>query len=152
MEPSQVPIAEESPSTILFRPSKKRKIYRQRAQDDEDSTPATTTQASPIPQSEQSLEELITSNGNATLESDEVEGTSVPISEILRLRKRNKRIGGVEFKVEGSRARDGDSDGTMILRTDGEQGDEEGGQEVEVGGPRRFAPQTGTVGDVNRHM
>lgn len=147
-----MPISEESASTILFRPSKKRKIYRQRAQDDDNSTSATITQASPIPQSEQSLQELIMSNGNATLESDEVEATSVPISEILRLRKRNKRVGGVEFKVEGSKAKDGNNDGTMVMRREGEQGEDEGSQEVVIGGPRRFAPQTGTVGDVNRHM
>lgn len=61
-------------------------------------------------------------------------------------------MGGVEFKVEGSRAREDDNDRTLVLTREGEQGEEDGSQEVVIGGPRRFAPQTGTVGDVNRHM
>ena len=155
MEPNALLPAEE-PSTILFRPSKKRKIYRQRATDDDE--PTTTSLSnnskaqSPLPPAEQSSEELIISNGHgaeAALESEAVESTSVPISEILRLRKRNKRLGGVEFRVEGVKAREEMRDGALVLREDGE--DAEAG-DVVAGGPRRFAPQTGTVGDVNKHM
>jgi hypothetical protein len=149
MTSSSIPPAEE-PSTVLFRPSKKRKIYRQRARDDDEEAAATvqdtTKPQSPAAEQEQSLEDLITSNG-AVVEGDQVEGTAVSISEILRLRKRNKRVGGLEFKVSGHRSRgDGDEQGLVLREEEGEGG------EVTVGGTRRFAPQTGTVADVNKHM
>ena len=70
------------------------------------------------------------------------------MAEILRLRKlRRPRVGGVEFRAEGHIARD--DDGALIVRT------EEGGDVQNEAGPavvRKFAPQTGTVGDVNKHM
>lgn len=154
--PVPLPPAEE-PSTILFRPSKKRKIYRQRARDDDDDKEersATPHGVSNVPSpvnatgdKEQSLEELVTSNG-AAVEGDEVEGTKVSMAEILRLRKRNKRLGGVEFRVESHKSRDGNDEQALVLREEGEEGQ----GEVVVGAPRRFAPQTGTVGDVNKHM
>lgn len=138
----------DGPSTILLRPSKKRKIYRQKARDDEDDN--TTVQASDEqlstvigPSKEQSLEDLISTNG-ASIDGDEVEGTQVSMAEILRLRKRNKRLGGVEFKVENQKSRQ--DEGQALVLHEQEEGD------VVVGGPRRFAPQTGTVGDVNKHM
>jgi hypothetical protein len=144
---------QEQPETILFRPSKKRKIYRQRERGDEDDAITTDSQtANEVPASglettrEQSLQELISSGG--VVESDEVEGTAVSMAEILRLRKRNKRL-GVEFRVEGQRARDGESEERGLTLAQQGEGDP---ADVQVGGPRRFAPQTGTVGDVNKHM
>ena len=64
----------------------------------------------------------------------------------MRLRKlRKPKIGGVEFRAENA-IRDGD--GELVLRDEGGEGEEE--RKVDV--VRRFAPQTGMVGDVNRHM
>lgn len=150
--PSDLPVDE--PSTILFRPSKKRKIYRQRAQDNDNDDQATSQPAialSPardMTEGEQSLEDLIASSGAInTIEGDEVEGTAVSVAEILRLRKRNKRLGGVEFRVEGQRGREMEEQ-SLVLRGTSEEGQEE----VVMGAPRRFAPQTGAVGDVNKHM
>jgi hypothetical protein len=127
-------------STVLFRPSKKRKIYRQRA---------TSRSPTPPPQSPaqlpQSLDELIASTNNEAQEV-EVEGTAVPISEILRLRKlrKSKFVGGVEFRADsGNGNGNAEEESAVALREEPDGLD---------GVPRKFAPQTGTVGDVNKHM
>jgi hypothetical protein len=120
---SPPPSAEQ---TVLFRPSKKRKLYRHRE----------TT--SPLPDAPaQSLDELIATSSSG----DGTEGTSVSLAEILRLRKQRRlKIGAVEFRAEDSgRER---------------EGEEEREEEVGAGVVRRFAPQTGLLGkgDVDRHM
>jgi len=133
------PLPNPEPETILFRPSKKRKIYRQR--------PTTSRSPSPQPASPtpQSLDELIASSSVDT--EGAVEGTSIPISEILRLRKLRKGKLGVEFRADGSsHAKEDESAGALVVR---EEHEESGGLD---GVPRKFAPQTGTVGDVNKHM
>jgi hypothetical protein len=149
--------------TILFRPSKKRKIYRQRpttSLGDEEPQPASpNAPSSPAPTqaNAQSIDELIASTSNAasTLpprEGEELEGTPVSIAEILRLRKKNKRAGGVEFRAEGHIARD--EDGALVIRHAPGEGELRlvEGESGTSGVPRKFAPQTGTVGDVNKHM
>jgi len=145
-----------SGDTILFRPSKKRKIYRQRPDEalpsPQPASPSLTpTSPAPAQPNPQSIDELIASTASGlAAEDEELEGTPVSISEILRLRKKNKRIGGVEFRAEGHIARD--EDGALVIRHAPEEG---GAQSVEgESGPviRKFAPQTGTVGDVNKHM
>jgi hypothetical protein len=143
--------------TILFRPSKKRKIYRQRndaLDDDEPSTFPTSPPPAASPPNPQSIDELIASSSSLapSTPSQDLEGTPVSISEILRLRKKNhKRVGGVEFRAEPGGHILRDEDGALVLRDKG--GEEERDLvEVESGVPRKFAPQTGTVGDVNKHM
>jgi len=115
------------PSMPLFRPSKKRKIYRQRATDeDEDDT---TVVHSPPPQS---LDELIASA------SSNAKADALSMAEILRLRKQRKPKTGVGFRpVETVR------DEEQRIVKEKEEGDVPAA---------RFAPQTGTVGDVNKHM
>jgi hypothetical protein len=143
--------------TILFRPGKKRKIYRQRPDEALPEPQPTSPGTSPAPAqaNPQSIDELIAStsanlpSGSAG-EGDELEGTPVSISEILRLRKKNKRIGGVEFRAEGHISRD--EDGALVIR---HALGEAGAQSTEgESGPviRKFTPQTGAVGDVNKHM
>ncbi|PBP22380.1 hypothetical protein BUE80_DR006726 [Diplocarpon rosae] len=67
---------------ILFRPSKKRKIYRQRlAQDEPDPSPTAPSISSPDADPVQSLDELI-STASASLPSHDEE-VSVSMSEIL---------------------------------------------------------------------
>ncbi|CZT03510.1 hypothetical protein WAI453_012297 [Rhynchosporium graminicola] len=152
--PVPTPIAESS-DTPLFRPSKKRKIYRQR--DTTDDEPAPPTTLSPPPQaiasiplpSAQSLDELISTAGASLSHNDGPfpQHDAVSMVEILRLRKKNKTRGGVGFKASGHVARD--AEGALILRP----GEEKGLAAPGISGvPRKFAPQTGTVGDVNRHM
>ncbi|OWP06985.1 hypothetical protein B2J93_7719 [Marssonina coronariae] len=128
---------------ILFRPSKKRKIYRQRiAQDEPDPSPTAPSISSPDAAPAQSLDELI-STASASLPS-RAEEVPVPMSEILRLRKKSKARGGVEFKASGQVARNEEAE--LVLKTDEE------GLDTPAGVQRKFAPQTGTVGDVNKHM
>lgn len=133
--------------TILFRPSKKRKIYRQRTNaDDTDDHPATVEVSPSTTPAPQSLDELIAMSSR---EADgELEGTQVSMAEILRLRKqRRPKIGGVGFKASGTPlARD--EMGTLVVR-DQDDGERE---EDMLAAVKRFAPQTGTVGDVNKHI
>ncbi|KAE8447651.1 hypothetical protein EG329_010622 [Mollisiaceae sp. DMI_Dod_QoI] len=143
--------------TILFRPSKKRKVYRQRAADDEEeraaaSPPTIGTPLSPAAASNpQSLDELISSvASNGTKDGgEEVKGVTVSMAEILRLRKMKKRVGGVEFRAETQPHTPKDNEGALVQHTGAI---EESGGLVDNGVPRKFAPQTGAVGDVNRHM
>jgi hypothetical protein len=143
----------EAAQTVLFRPSKKRKIYRQRANEDDPSSPTT-----PIPNA--TIETLVSAPsaaaaeyGRNAMDSDEgeVEGAQVSMAEILRLRKlRKHRIGGVEFRVAAPVGGSTDADSLALVHRDEAQR-----QEEEVSGSgvvRRFAKQTGMVGDVDKHM
>ena len=126
---------------ILFRPSKKRKIYRQRAVDPNETEPQSVpATAAAVSTEAQSIDELIASTGTV-IDGVSFEGAQVPISEILRLRKRNRKVAGVEFRAKGSghlENHEERQDGEVVVR--------------EPGVPRKFAPQTGTVADVDKHM
>ncbi|KAG0650780.1 hypothetical protein D0Z07_2743 [Hyphodiscus hymeniophilus] len=146
---SPTPLIEPTDSTILFRPSKKRKIYRQRANtDDEPALPA----AIPAPEA-QSIDELIASSSTLSHnDTQEMEATEVSMAEILRLRNlKKKRVGGVAFRA--AEAVRGDADHGALVLHDGD-GTAEESEVDEVA--RRFAPQTGFGGgggmDVDRHM
>jgi hypothetical protein len=126
---------------VLFRPSKKRKIYRQRAADDDEAPSPPSTTAAPVPQS---IDELI-----ADAAGDEMEDTAVSMADILRLRKQKKRVGGVEFRAAETMR--GDESSLVVRSPDAEEGDGERASKV----VRQFAPQTGIGGagmDVDRHM
>ncbi|RDL36637.1 uncharacterized protein BP5553_05989 [Venustampulla echinocandica] len=156
---SEIPSSTEP--TILFRPSKKRKIYRSRAHDDDDVEIPSVSPPPAAGAAPQSLDELIVTtsatSGNDMGDVVEAEGIAVPMSEILRLRKQRKgRFGrGVEFTAESANRATKEYGREMVVsREDGdaEKEDVEGESSVAKGVPRRFAPQTGTVGDVDRHM
>lgn len=142
-----------SADTILFRPSKKRKVYRQRAADDEEISaailPTTSTPLSPAT-NPQILDELISSAASNLKDGgEEVEGVLVSMAEILRMRKMKKRAGGVEFRAETQSYTPKDESQALVPHTESSEG---AGGKVENGIPRKFAAQTGAVGDVNRHM
>ena len=121
-------MASPDPSVPLFRPNKKRRLYRQRAADEDEEEDITAIHSPPP----QSLDELIasaSSNANAD---------ALSMAEILRLRKQRKAKTGMEFRPTGT-VRDEEQ---RTVR-EKEEGD---------GPTARFAPQTGTVGDVNKHM
>ena len=148
--------ATETDSIPLFGPSKKRKIYRQRAIDDEDATPAPSSlpPSAPAPVA-QSIDELIASAADAVTSSTaaDAEEGAPSIAELLRQRRKAKRAGGVEFKAAGPVIRN--EDGDIVQPHDGNgHGDlvEAGGLQVATGGIRKFAPQSGTAADVNKHM
>lgn len=148
MEPVTVP--PETVETVLFRPAKKRKIYRQRAQDNGSSP------TSPQPDSTQIPDTIpapaITDDGPHA--DEELESTHVSMSEILRLRKlRKHRVGGVEFRASTVNGRgDDEQEGALVPHESGRAANE--GVEVQQGGgvARRFAKQTGMIGDVDKHM
>jgi hypothetical protein len=140
----------EVANTVLFRPAKKRKIYRQRAGDDGPSL------TSPPLGATETLDAIVApvSAENVSPIGEELEGTRVSMSEILRLRKlRKHRIGGVEFRASTVNGRGDDvHDGTLVLH-ERTRADEEGVEALqEAGVARRFAKQTGMVGDVDKHM
>ncbi|TVY92955.1 hypothetical protein LAWI1_G001535 [Lachnellula willkommii] len=97
-------------------------------------------------ESPQSLDDLIASTSHDAPRA-ELEGTPVPISEILRLRKlrkgRGKFVGGVEFRADSAGAAHDDGargeESAVMLR---EREEPEGLDGV----ARRFAPQIGAVG------
>ena len=132
--------------TSLFRPSKKRKIYRQRALDNEEDEDQAATIATNIPPPNvQSLDELIA--GASITGEEQAESINLSVAEILRLRKlRSKRAGGVEFRADAPTAR-AEEENAIVLRQE-----QEGDAVKQHEGERKFAPQTGTVGDVNKHM
>lgn len=76
----------------------------------------------------------------------EEEGASLSMAEILFLRKnKKKKRGGVKFRAEsGLRPEE-------LARVVADWEGEDDGRLPE-GGLAKFAPQTGAVGDVNKHM
>ncbi|KAI9641123.1 hypothetical protein NHQ30_010553 [Ciborinia camelliae] len=143
----------------LFRPSKKRKIYRQRNNDDNENgvdgpipAPASTSMSA-----EQSLDELIAS-GSVPIKKEDDDGEDkkeeiLDMAEILRLRKLRKKIGGVEFRAESKIREGNDPNGTgdALVKYEEKEAEEvqpEGGLSM-----RRFAPQMGVVGSgVDKHI
>lgn len=144
------PPTESAP--ILFRPGKKRKAYRHRADEGEGI-------AAQGDDATHAVETPTTSNGGLATKTignhddDDDDGPSV--AEALRLRHAKKhRHGGVAFRAGPSSL--GESNGN---ESNPEQGlvlhDGPGPEDSAVIGgiTKRFAPQTGLVGElVNRHM
>lgn len=65
------------------------------------------------------------------------------------MRKLKKRTGGVEFRPESQSHLAHNEEQALVQHT---ETTEDAGGLVEGGIPRKFASQTGNVGDVNRHM
>ncbi|QSZ35358.1 hypothetical protein DSL72_008228 [Monilinia vaccinii-corymbosi] len=148
----------------FFRPSKKRKIYRQRNNDDEDRDGVGQSISAPAPKAapvaaEQSLDELIASNSAPIKKEEDGDEPkfeeAVDMAEILRLRKQRKKIGGVEFRAESQIREANQFDGNAnedapvkCEERDTEEVPPEGGLSM-----RRFAPQMGVVGSgIDKHM
>jgi hypothetical protein len=148
MEP--VSPALDGADTILFRPSKKRKIYRQRALDDDPNAtsplPAAERHANPAP--------ATVVADDASREEEDLESTRVPISEIQRLRRLHKhRVGGVEFRAIPSTFRGDDTEeGALVPHGESRADGSVHGVQSAVGVVSRFAKQTGMLGDVDKHM
>ncbi|KAK0656074.1 hepatocellular carcinoma-associated antigen 59-domain-containing protein [Cercophora newfieldiana] len=134
---------EAEPAPVLFRPGKKRKLYRHRPEEDE-STNAEDASNSVPP---------LAATSGAQADNDDSEERSV--ADALRLRNARKhRTGGVAFRAGPSSNADGSAmanenpDRSMVLH------DSADGDSAILGGiTQRFAPQTGLVGElVNKHM
>ncbi|KAI9850333.1 MAG: hypothetical protein M1838_005838 [Thelocarpon superellum] len=153
---------------VSFRPGKRRKVYRKRADEDEDVAvvaTTTTTDAAAVHAHDMSSQDrragAVPSHQRKHAEEGEAENTALHISEIVRLRRQAKqRRGGLEFGAgQTSAAAHSHASGMALVSappTTHGQG-ETVGHEDEVmedvaSVTNRFAPQTGQVADVNKHM
>lgn len=148
-EPQMSPPVQD---TLLFRPSKKRKLYRQRVDVDEQASLGAVESLDAAylqPHSNASVTSVASLPVSPAI--SDVESTHVSMSEILRLRKARKpRIGGVEFRNSAPGNRE--TTHSLVIISGPVHDDvvaDEPQTTVPVG---RFATQTGTVGDVNKHM
>lgn len=134
---------ENSEPQVVFRPSKRRKQFRQRAGESDTQIDEPTSQTN-TPNSTTE-----TSGGKDKEREDvgtsETEGLSV--TEVLRLRNaRKSKLKGVEFRPEAP-PKDGAFAEPIPVPKD------EVAEALELGMSRRFAPQAGLVGElVNKHM
>ena len=133
-----------------FRPAKRRKFYRSRHNEDDGGTTLISPPQQPEPTVSLTLDELIINHGG-TAAGSEVEEDDEPLSvaELLRLRKAAQRKrGGVEFSnSNGSGQNLPKSSQTNDLPL--ENDDAIANLEKVV---NRFAPQTGQVANVDKHM
>ncbi|KAL2019221.1 hypothetical protein VTK56DRAFT_9948 [Thermocarpiscus australiensis] len=130
---------------VVFRPGKKRKPYRQRTEEPEN-TISNTESATEVATAASSSAHV----ADAELDQNE-EGLSV--AEVLRLRNSRKhKHGGVEFRAGPSSYGDENTEQSLVLHDSAEA--QQGAESALVGGiTKRFAPQTGLVGElVNKHM
>lgn len=137
---------EKSEPQVVFRPSKKRKHFRQRVDESEDKSNEVTDQAAAQPLSDKAGEENPRVTQDTNSESEESS-----VAEALRLRNARKaRLKGVGFRPEGtSKVSDGVSTEQSLVLKD----DPNGPDATEYGISKRFAPQAGLVGElVNKHM
>lgn len=138
------PTATENPEPqVVFRPSKRRKQFRQRAVDSDTPIDEPTSQTNtPILPTESSGGK---DKEREDDETSETEGLSV--AEVLRLRNaRKSKLKGVEFRPEAP-PKDGAFAEPIPVPKD------EVTEALELGMSRRFAPQAGLVGElVNKHM
>lgn len=143
---------------VLFRAGKKRKIYRQRPQEPQETTTAAADDTKPVAASAPAPPEVPGAPLRGSAENDdEEEGLSV--AEVIRRRNARKhRLGGVGFHARTLAAGN-----DTIANENTEQGmvlhDTEGAlksqyeADILAGIPARFAPQTGLIGElVNKNM
>lgn len=131
---------------VVFRPSKKRKHFRQRAEESETKPDEAAHQAAAQPLPDQDVEAK--PSGSHDTNSDTEESS---VAEALRLRNARKaRLKGVGFRPEGSSkvSDEVSTEQSLVLKDD-----PNGPDAMEYGISRRFAPQAGLVGElVNKHM
>lgn len=135
------PTTTETPEQqVVFRPSKKRKQFRQRVEESDTKADDATTQ--PLAPTSTSARP----DGHGDTDVPDTEGFSV--AEALRLRNARKaRPKGVEFRAEGP-AKD-----ETTVEAPPQAPKDELTEQLELGMARRFAPPAGLVGElVNKHM
>lgn len=131
---------------VVFRTNKKRKHFRQRAEQpgakEDDAATQTAVPSTPA------QDKLAEPNDDAGATS-ETEGLSV--AEALRIRNlRKSRLKGVGFRPEGTSGgvEESNTERSLVPKDDAYAADA-----MEYGVTRRFAPQAGLVGElVNKHM
>lgn len=136
------------PQPPAFRPGKKRKVYRHR-DEDTDHTPSDAPLATPQPSS--ASDPRPSGDATETADADLDANDHLPVSSVIRLRQARKgRLGGVAFRAGSTTQADEQSQNTeqSLVPHDGIADNP-----ITGGIAKRFAPQTGLVGElVNRHM
>lgn len=141
---NQPTATEISEPAVVFRSSKKRKQFRQRAEESEPKADDATTQPlAPAPTTEHRDVRL-----DERTDTDGPETDGLSVAEALRLRNaRKSRPKGVEFRAEGP-AREEE-----MTEAPSQAPKDELAEALELGMGRRFAPPAGLVGElVNKHM
>ncbi|KAK4099736.1 hypothetical protein N658DRAFT_429061 [Parathielavia hyrcaniae] len=141
----------ESTPSVVFRPVKKRKILRQRAEEPENASSSRETPTTAAP---------VASSTAPAIPAERAEDEDeLSVAEVLRLRNARKhKHGGVGFRA-GPRGLDDDREASeenaeqgLVLH--GSANAQQASETALIGGiSKRFAPQTGLVGElVNKHM
>ena len=134
------------------RPAKRRKFYRKRTDDEMHElagAPASTSRQNTPPPALLTLDELVSGNGHVSDGEDQHEETHLSVPEILRRRKAaQRRRGGIEFS-NTSITHKSPSDTPQPNDAVNEKDETSADMKMVV---NRFAPQTGQVADVNKHM
>jgi hypothetical protein len=137
---------ETAPEPIRFRAGKKRKAYRQRAQEEED-TVTETIQSPPAVSASVSSDKP--AQGDTPDDGDDDREGSVAAALKLRNARRG-RLGGVAFRNTGRPDDDTNSERALVLP---DVDDASNAESVIKGVTDRFTHQTGRLADLNdRHM
>lgn len=136
--------AENLEPQVIFRPSKRRKQFRQRAEEDDNTKGDDATSQTVAPSS---TAESVDVNGKEPQDDKNSETEGLSVVEVLRLRNaRRSKLKGVEFRPEGPHKDEAVAGPSSATKDDVNEA-------LELGMSRRFAPQAGLVGElVNRHM
>ncbi|KAK3956422.1 hepatocellular carcinoma-associated antigen 59-domain-containing protein [Pseudoneurospora amorphoporcata] len=161
-----------APPPVFFRAGKKKRAFRQRAEET-DAEPAaqtdswatinTSSDATATGQTAASTTEpavsgtvaTATTAGPTAKREEDKEGGGLSVTEVLRLRNAKKhRLGGVAFRAgDVSSPTPQNAEQAMVLHDSGSGGAEVQEAAILGGVAKRFAPQTGMVGElVNKHM
>ena len=148
---AQALITEEMSGTEqVFRPAKRRKQYRRRNDKDVEHVPLAPErdlpQSSEVPQPNDSLD-----NAPSLLDrqASPVIIEELSLTELLRQRRiLQRRKGGIEFTNRGEPS---EQQETLVESIDGPSEQDEIANEIEKV-VNRFAPQTGQIADVDKHM
>ncbi|KAK3396532.1 hepatocellular carcinoma-associated antigen 59-domain-containing protein [Sordaria brevicollis] len=166
--------AAAAPPPVLFRASKKKRAFRQRAEDNDDDVAKPGVQPNSAATINTASDAAAPGQGNATSSTDptvsatpattastsnDKEEGGLSVAEVLRLRNAKKhRLGGVAFRAgdDGATATSTvqqNSEQAMVLHENGGEVQQQQEAAILGGVAKRFAPQTGMVGElVNKHM
>ena len=132
----------------IFRPSKRRKFYRKRDEPKEDNSDPSIEQVAQLP-TPITLDELVSNQGRHVSDSEAQTEATPSIADILRKRKAlQRRKVGIDFTNETIATKHPSSD-AVIQHTPAEM---EGTTTDVDKVVNRFAPQTGQLADVDKHM
>lgn len=137
MEPATS--TENPEQQVVFRPSKKRRQFRQRIDESDDAT-----NRAPAPPTSSTHGTTVR---DADKDNDSLETEGLSVAEALRLRNaRKSRPKGVEFRPEVQQEQ-------AIAEPPSHAPNDDVNEALELGMSRRFAPPVGLVGElVNKHM